>query len=304
MESNPTHITHDFPPFFRVHNTGHIERYINHDFVPASHDHKTDVVSRDVIILPENNVSARIYTPKIAQDNLKLPLIIYIHGGAFSVQSAFSSLYHNYVNILASRSRSVVVSIEYRLAPEHPIPACYDDSFAVVEWISSHSKAGSGSDPWLNEHVDFNRVYLAGDSAGANIAHNMIFRAGPRLKISGLILIHPFFGIGKIDKLWNYICPGTSGNDDFRLNPTADMDLLSKLGCNRVLVCVAEKDLLKKRGLHYYEGLRKSDWKGVVELFESAGEEHVFYLFDLFSDGAVALMERIVGFIDAGSHGT
>ncbi|KAL3621172.1 hypothetical protein CASFOL_036084 [Castilleja foliolosa] len=102
MESNPTHITHDFPPFFRVHNTGHIERYINHDFVPASHDPKTDVVSRDVVISPENNVSARIYTPKIAQDNRKLPLIIYIHGGAFSIQSAFSSQHYKKIQIPAN----------------------------------------------------------------------------------------------------------------------------------------------------------------------------------------------------------
>ncbi|GFP87957.1 2-hydroxyisoflavanone dehydratase [Phtheirospermum japonicum] len=172
MGSNPTQITHDFPPFFRVHNTGRIERYLDHDFVPPSHDPQSGVVSRDVIISPEN-VSARIYIPKAAQDDRKLPLLIYIHGGAFSIQSAFSSLYHNYVNILASRSRSVVISIEYRLAPEHPSPACYDDSYAVVDWIGSHSRDGPGPDPWLNEHVDFNSVYLAGDSAGANIAHNM-----------------------------------------------------------------------------------------------------------------------------------
>ncbi|KAK6135674.1 hypothetical protein DH2020_030577 [Rehmannia glutinosa] len=307
MESNPTQITHDFPPFFRVHNTGHIERYLEHDFVPPSHDHQTGVVSRDVVISPENNVSARIFLPTTtttAQGDPKLPLIIYIHGGAFSLQSAFSSLYHNYANSLASQSRSVVVSIEYRLAPEHPIPACYDDCYAAVKWIGSHTRVEGGPDPWLNEHADFNRVYAAGDSAGANLAHNIVTRAdvGLGFKFAGLILVHPFFGIGKPDKLWNFICPDTTGCDDLRLNPTADLDLLSKLGCDRVLVCVAEKDQLRNRGWNYYEKLKKCDWKGVVEFYESPGEDHVFHLFKPVSDEAVSLLKLIVRFINCGAH--
>ncbi|KAL6514259.1 hypothetical protein OROHE_019246 [Orobanche hederae] len=304
MESNPTRITHDFPPFFRVHSTGRIERYHQHDFVPPSHDPKTGVVSRDVVISPEN-VPVRIYIPKTTQENQKLPLIVYIHGGAFSIESAFSSLYHNYVNILASQSNSVVVSIEYRLAPEHPLPACYDDSYAAVKWIGSHSMAAGGPDPWISEHADFNRVYAAGDSAGANIAHHMVVRAGGGLgfRFSGLILVHPYFGMGKQEELWNFICPDTTGGCDLRLNPTADLDLLSKLDCDRVLVCVAEKDVLRKRGLNYYEGLRRSGWKGLVELFESPGAEHVFHLFDPDSDSSVSLSERIGRFINHRSHG-
>ncbi|KAK6159375.1 hypothetical protein DH2020_006689 [Rehmannia glutinosa] len=141
------------------------------------------------------------------------PLIIYIHGGAFSLQSAFSSLYHNYANSLASQSRSVVVSIEYRLAPEHPIPACYDDCYAAVKWIGSHTRVEGGPDPWLNEHADFNRVYAAGDSAGANLAHNIVTRAdvGLGFKFAGLILVHPFFGIGKPDKLLEFHLPRHDG---------------------------------------------------------------------------------------------
>ncbi|KAI3446015.1 hypothetical protein Pfo_002680 [Paulownia fortunei] len=312
MDSNPTQITHDFPPFFRIHNSGHIERYLEHDFVTPSHNPQTGVVSRDVVISPENNVSARMFLPRTTKGDPKLPLLIYIHGGAFSIQSAFSSMYHNYANSLASESRSVVISIEYRLAPEHPLPACYDDSYAVLKWVDSHSRVGEGPDPWLNEYADFQRVYVAGDSAGANIAHNLAIRAndnpeymaddGLSFKFAGLILVHPFFGIGKSDKLWNFICPDTTGSNDFRLNPTANMDILSRLRCDRVLVCVAEKDFLRDRGRNYYEGLKKSDWKGVVEFFETAGEEHVFHLFDPACDKAISLLKRIVGFMNCGAH--
>ncbi|KAG8368335.1 hypothetical protein BUALT_Bualt15G0034900 [Buddleja alternifolia] len=304
MDPNSTHITHDFPPFFRVHNTGHIERYQVHDFVPPSPDPQTGVVSRDVTISPENHVSARIYLPKTTTTTQKLPLIIYIHGGGFSIQSAFSSLYHNYVNSLASQSLSVVVSIEYRLAPEHPIPACYDDCYAVMKWVDSHTRVGQGPDPWLNEHVDYRRVYVAGDSAGANLGHDMIIRAnnGFGFKFTGLILVHPFFGSDKPDKLWDFICPDKTGPNENRLNPSTDMDLLSKLGCERVLVCVGEKDFLRGRGWNYYQGLKRSEWKGVVEFFESPGCDHVFHLFDLDCEHAVSLMKQIVSFVNSGGH--
>ncbi|KAL8541358.1 hypothetical protein ACS0TY_002564 [Phlomoides rotata] len=312
MESNPTQITHDLAPFFRVHSTGHIERYFEHDFVEPSHDPQTGVASRDVVISPENNISVRIFLPNTTKNDRKLPLIIYIHGGAFSIESAFSSTYHKYVNSLASESRSIVVSIEYRLAPEHPIPACYDDCYEVLKWIDSHSRAGNGPDPWLNEYADFKRVFMAGDSAGANIVHNIAIRAnnnsesstgnGLCFKSAGLILVHPFFGIGKPDKLWDFICPDTPGANDVRLNPVADLDLLLKLGCDRVLICVAEKDFLRERGWHYYQGLKKSDWKGVVEYFETPGEEHVFHLFKPSCDNAFSLMKRIVEFMNSAAH--
>ncbi|KAL3814209.1 hypothetical protein ACJIZ3_015477 [Penstemon smallii] len=294
MDSNPTHITHDFPPFFRVHNTGHIERYIEHDFVSPSNDPQNAVLSKDVILSPENHVSVRIYRPNTPKPYPKRPLIIYIHGGAFSVLSAFSSLYHNYVNTLASESGSVVVSLDYRLAPEHPIPACYDDCWTVVKWTESHSRVGQGPDPWINEYVDFGRVYLAGDSAGANIAHNMVIRAD-NCKDHEL----GFKFAGEPDKLWNFIAPDSTGSNDLRLNPAANMDLLSNLGCEKVLVCVAEKDLLRNRGWYYYQALKKSDWKGRVEFFETLRGEHVFYLFDPDCEKAVSLMRRIVSFVNS-----
>ncbi|PIN20445.1 Arylacetamide deacetylase [Handroanthus impetiginosus] len=297
MNPETAQVTHDFPSLFRVYDNGQIARYQEHDFVPPSLDPKTGVESRDVVISPENNVSARIYLPKTAGGGGKLPLIIYIHGGAFSIQSAFSSLYHYYINELASESGSIVVSIEYRLAPEHPIPACYDDSYAAIKWVDSHAGAGQGPDPWLNECADFERVYVAGDSAGATISHNMVIRGGFGFKFSGLILIHPFFGIGEPNKLWDFICPDTIGPQDLRLNPTAHLDHLSKLGCERVLVCVAGKDSLRERGWNYYQKLKNTDWEGVVEFFETHGEDHVFHLFDRECENSISLMKRIVSFI-------
>ncbi|XP_057787451.1 probable carboxylesterase 12 [Salvia miltiorrhiza] len=303
MESDPTQITDDFPPFFRVHSSGRIERYMNHEFAPAGHDPQTDVVSKDVAI---SHVSVRLYlpNPKTSPSDPKPPLIFYIHGGGFCIESAFSSSYHRHLNALASQSRSLVVSVEYRLAPEHPIPACYDDSFAALKWVDSHTRPGQGPDPWINDHADLQRVFLAGDSAGANIAHNTLVRARSDgrfgLGFSGLVLIHPFFGLGKPDRVWDYVCPGSAGPDDPRLHPMAHPDVLSGLGCGKVLVCVAEKDFLRSRGSSYYQSLKKSDWNGVVEIFETPGEQHVFHLFNPTCDNAASLLTRIAEFLNSG----
>ncbi|KZV17762.1 putative carboxylesterase 12-like [Dorcoceras hygrometricum] len=301
MDPQSDQATHDFPPFFRVHTSGLIERYIEHDFLPPSEHPSSGVLSKDVVVSPRNNVTARIYLPRTEAPHRNLPLVIYVHGGGFSVESAFSSLYHNYVNSLAAESKSVVVSVEYRLAPEHPIPACYEDCWAATKWVESHSGAGKGDDPWITDYVDFKRVFVAGDSAGANIAHEMVVRAGAEselgIQFTGLILIHPFFGIGKVPKLWDFISPETTGPTDPMLNPAAHRRLLSNLRCERVLVCVAEKDFLKESGVKYRQALKDSDWKGLLEFFETYGEGHVFHLLQPDSENAPLLMNRVIEFI-------
>ncbi|XP_059647764.1 probable carboxylesterase 5 [Cornus florida] len=302
MDSSKSEVVHDFHPLFRVYEDGHVERFMDTDTVTPSDDPKTGVQSKDIVISPETNVSVRLFLPKTTHSAHKLPLLIYIHGGAFSIQSPFSSLYHNYLNSLVAEANAIAVSIDYRLAPEHPIPACYDDSWTVMQWVALHVN-GLGPEPWLNDHADFGRAFLAGDSAGANIAHDMAVRAGVDglgfgLKLVGIVLVHPFFGNGKPDKLWMFICPETSGCDDPRLNPAANPSLFSTLGCTKVLVCTAEKDHLRQRGLTYYEALRKSEWCGVVEFMETEGEDHVFHLFNPTCEKAGTLMNRVASFIN------
>ncbi|KAM7482521.1 hypothetical protein LguiB_007104 [Lonicera macranthoides] len=294
-------VTHDYHPFFRVYKDGHIERFIGTPFVPASDDSTVAVRSKDVVISNEPKVSARIFLPKTVTPNQKLPLLVYVHGGAFSIESAFSSLYYHYLTSLVADSNVVVVSVEYRLAPEHPIPACYDDTWTVMEWTARHSN-GQGPDLWLNEHADFNRVFVAGDSAGANISHNVMVKYSNEglgsVKILGIVLVHPYFGNKKPAKLWEYICPDSTGLDDPRLNPAAHPGLLAKLGKIRVLICTAEKDHLRDRGWDYYEGLKKSGWGGEVEIVETEGEDHVFHLFNPKCEKAGVLMKLVTYFLN------
>ncbi|KAK2991500.1 hypothetical protein RJ640_016535 [Escallonia rubra] len=294
MASTKTEVAHDFHPWFRVYKDGHVERFLGRPSVPPSDDRQTAAVrSKDVTV--SNTASARLFLPKATAPHEKLPFVIYIHGGAFSIESAFSSLYHNYLNSSSTNAASS------RLAPEHPLPACYDDCYAVMKWVAQHNGGRPGSetgpDPWLNDHADFGKVYLAGDSAGANLAHNMVVRAdGDRLmKISGLVLIHPFFGNEEPTKLWEFICSDSGGVNDPRLNPGAHPGLLSKLGCEKVLILTASKDFIRERGRSYCEALRGSGWRGAVE---TEGEEHVFHLFKPTSEKAKAMMRCLVSFIN------
>ncbi|KAF5951711.1 hypothetical protein HYC85_009655 [Camellia sinensis] len=299
--TNPEEVTHEFP-FFRVYKGGRVEKFLwpPQKLPPTGVDPITGVQSKDVIISDNPQVSARIFTPRISDPTLKLPVLLYIHGGAFSFMSAFSPSYDAHVRTLAAEAHVIAVSVEYRLAPEHPIPACYDDSWAALKWIGSHAN-GDGPDLWLNNHADFNQVFVGGDSAGGNISHTMAFRAGtiglPGIRLVGAFLVHPYFGGVELDdKMWLYMCPSNSGLDDTRMKPSVED--LGRLGCERVLVFVAEKDHLSGPGRAYYENLKISRWKGTVEIAENDGEEHCFHLHHTTSDNAVALIKKIVSFIN------
>lgn len=298
MDTLNDEIAHEFR-FFRVYKDGRVEKFQPTPKIPPSDDPVTGVRSKDVVISSEPPISARIFLPKINDPTRKLPVLFYIHGGGFCFLSAFSPPLHYYVSTLAAESNLIAVSVEYRLAPEHPIPACYEDSWAGFQWVASHAN-GNGPESWLNDHADFNRVFLAGDSAGGNISHNLASRVGSTqiqdVKLVGAILVHPYFGGTDDDKMWLYMCPENSGLDDPRLKPAAED--LERLGCERVLVFVGGKDHLREVGWRYYKELKKSGWGGRVEIVENEGEDHCFHLDDLKQEKAVALIKRFASFIN------
>lgn len=159
---------------------------------------------------------------------------------------------------------------------------------------------------------------MAGVSAGANIAHNLAMVAeeaefGTKVNLVELALVHPFFWgsnpIGSesvdpgrrasVDWLWPFVCPSAPDSDDPRVNPVAEgAPSLVGLGCRRVLVCVAEKDVLKDRGWLYYEALGRSRWMGVVEIKETESEDHAFHLNDLECEKAKDLIRSLAAFFN------
>ena len=91
------------------------------------------------------------------------------------------------------------------------------------------------------------------------------------------------------------MCPTNGGLQDPWLKPPAED--LARLGCEWVLIFVAEKDFLKPVAMNYYEDLKKSGWKGTVELVETHGEGHSFYFDNHKCEKAVELINKFVSFI-------
>lgn len=313
MASNSTEILHDFFPLVKVYKDGRVERILGKDVVPPGIDESTGVESKDVTICSDPNVSARLYLPKNAKSSQKLPLVVYFHGGGFIIESAFSPTYQRHMNEIAAEANVVIVSVDYRRAPEHPLPAAYEDCWLAVKWVASHSK--DGTDSWLKDYADFNKVYFGGDSAGGNLAHQMALKLSIEnlegLNLVGMFLTCPYFGgkdpIGRepsrsdakkfLDKLWPFLYPNSTGLDDPLLNPAMDPNL-SSLGCKKILVFVAGKDGLRDRGCHYKETLKSKNWNGEIQVVEFEEEDHVFCLNYPDTQNAKSMIKTVASFIN------
>ena len=103
-----------------------------------------------------DGVPVRIYRP--ASDT-PLPTVVFIHGGGFVVGSVRT--HDALARLIAADTHALVVSVDYRLAPEQPFPAAVDDCWTALQWVADHA-AELGGDP--------ERIAVAGDSAGGNLA--------------------------------------------------------------------------------------------------------------------------------------
>lgn len=119
------------------------------------------------------DIPARIYWPPVDTDDV-LPVVVFYHGGGWAIGDLDT---HDHVaRAHAIGAEAIVVSVDYRLAPEHPFPAGVEDAWAALQWVGEHA-AELGGDP--------TRIAVAGDSAGGNLSAVMALRArdagGPRL---------------------------------------------------------------------------------------------------------------------------
>ncbi|KDP22356.1 hypothetical protein JCGZ_26187 [Jatropha curcas] len=190
----------DYQPLIVSNPDGTYTRLLHFPSVPATPDPNTTtspVLTKDIPINPTRQTWLRIYLPRRAlhsSSGNKLPLVFYYHGGAFVFFSAASNLAHDFCLTMTAQLDAVVISVEYRLAPENRLPAAYEDAMEALHCIKS------SQENWLTEYTDLSNCFLMGSSAGGNIAYHAVLRASEQvqkldpLKIKGLVLHHPYFG--------------------------------------------------------------------------------------------------------------
>jgi acetyl esterase/lipase len=113
---------------------------------------------------PAGDIPVRLYLPP--GDEKLHPLVVFFHGGGWVIGSLDS--HDALCRDLAARADAAILSVDYRLAPEHPFPAAVEDSWAALRWVHDHASE-LGADPA--------RLAVAGDSAGGNLAAVMAFMA-------------------------------------------------------------------------------------------------------------------------------
>ncbi|KAI3808458.1 hypothetical protein L1987_24409 [Smallanthus sonchifolius] len=264
-------VVEEISGLIRVHKGGYVERppVVAHAscMVPLG----LEVTATDVTINKFTNLWARVYAPCNKKLSSKRPLVVYFHGGGFCMGSASWACYHDFLINLARDACCVVVSVNYRLAPENRLPAAYDDGFNALMWLKQEALKGT-----VNElkGCDYSSLYLTGDSAGANIAYHVASRlvSTPILSPKGIILIQPFFGgesrtmsekhstqpvnsaltLPASDTYWRLALPVGFTREHPWCNLLArDAPRLSDMRLFKTLVCVAELDVLKDRNLEF-----------------------------------------------------
>lgn len=231
---------------------------------------------------PAGNVPVRVYRPSAGEP---LPVVVYLHGGGWvlgSIRAADSPC-----RTLANLARCVVVSVDYRRAPETKFPGPLEDCVAVIRWVAGHAAELGGSD----------RLVLFGDSAGGNLAAaaSTVLRDDGDVTVSAQVLLYPTlapasttdfpsyrrFADGplmtrrELDWFWDHYLRDPRDASDPLAAPLHALDMQ---GLPDTTVVVAQLDPLHDEGVAYAQRLEAA---GVpMRLIEVAGAAHGFWWMD------------------------
>jgi acetyl esterase len=218
---------------------------------------------------PSGGVPIRVYTP-VAAGADAMPALIYFHGGGFVIGNIES--HDGLCRMMANEGSLRVISVDYRLAPEHKYPAALDDAFAAVVWVAQNA-AQIG--------VDANRIAVGGDSAGGALAAICAQMAKARggMALAAQMLLFPVTQIGEetgsirefavgyflekdtLDWFYSSYLTADADKSDPKISPLRAKDLS---GLPPAYILLGGYDPLHDEGMQYADKLRAAGVKVTV----------------------------------------
>lgn len=226
---------------------------------------------------PAGAIPVRIYTPA---GEGPLPVLLYFHGGGWVIGSP--DTVHPTCSLLANRAGAVVVSVDYRMAPEHKFPAAAEDCYAATAWVAENARS-FGGDP--------QRIAVSGDSAGGNLAAVVALMAREKgyPQLAYQVLIYPvtdhsfdtpsyrengtdyFLTTAMMEWFWNHYINGDEDGRDWRASP---LQVADASNLPPAFVITAEFDPLRDEGEAYARKLAEAG--NTVTLKRYLGQIHGF----------------------------
>jgi acetyl esterase len=250
---------------------------------------------------PAGEIPVRIYQPHGA--GVK-PVLIYLHGGGWVIGTLDS--YDATCRELAQGAGCVVVSVDYRLAPEHRYPAAPEDCYAALQWVAANA-ASLGADA--------KRLAVGGDSAGGNLSAVVSQMArdkgGPAIRFQ--LLIYPvtdadftrgsytsnaegyLLTTASMHWFWDHYIPGKAKRAEPYASPLRAKDLS---GLPPAWVCTAEFDPLRDEGEAYAKRLQEAGVTTQLTRFD--GLIHGFISMGLVAPKAQAAIDEAVAALKKG----
>jgi acetyl esterase/lipase len=246
-----------------------------------------DAIARDA----DRRVRVRVYTP--LRGRAPRPLLVYFHGGGFVVGDL--ETVDGLCRGLANEAGAVVVSVDYRRAPEHPAPAAQDDALAATRWALRHARR-LGADPA--------RVAVGGDSAGATLAAMVAQQLRDEIALQTLIYPATDFTFAQTERdpllarlpTWETVDwfdrHALSGADrrDPRVSPAFMEDLAD---VPRAVIVTAAVDSFAGDARRYAERMRAAGVEVTVADFD--GQVHGFVTMDLIFPAARRARRLVAG---------
>lgn len=252
----------DLPPFEEM-----TAEFIRSTLTPSPEPHLPAKQIENLLIPVDGaQIEIRVYTPENHSESSPefWPALIYYHGGGWVLGTL--DAYDGLCQDLAGTAQCKVISVDYRMAPEHPYPVPFQDSWAAAQWVTNHSQ---------ELKLDPQKIAIGGDSAGGNLATAVALKAreSDSVRLLQQLLIYPvtnyyfdtesyhkyatnyFLTKRAMEWFWDQYLPDEAAGREIYASPLRCKDLS---GLPDALVITAGYDPLYSEVVEYVEQMQKS----------------------------------------------